>query len=217
MTYLPPLPVLPGEGSKYSYQPPGESIIDLLTTEHTTLAEMCTRLRREPSHDASSVLCAVMCRHLSAERQYLYPTALKALGPQAETAVAAMLETDEQLLADMDSLLWSTPTSEHWDEALTRTESYLREHTRCCATKLFAPLRSRLSDADLVRLGNRLEIAEEAAPSRPHPHLPRHAPWNKLTDAVAGAVDKVRDTLSGRTTFPSPQHSDAKTRSELLN
>lgn len=201
-TYLPPLPVLPGEGSAYHYRPPGQSIIELLAAEHRMLSEMCAQLRRQPGHDGSSVLCAVMCRHLSAERQYLYPTAQKALDGQADAAVAALLETDRQLLSDMDILLYSSPAGEHWDEALTRAESYLREHIRCCDTKLFVPLQSELSDVDLVRLGNRLEIAEEAAPSRPHPHLPRHTPWNKLTDGLAGAVDKIRDVFTGRSTFP---------------
>lgn len=205
-TYLPPLPVLPAEGSAYSYQPPGQSILELLAAEHSSLTRMCAQLRVEPSRDGSSILCAMMCRHLSAERQYLYPTALKALrghteNGRVETAVTAMLETDRQLLSDMDILLWSPPASELWDEALTRTESYLREHIRDCATELFVPLRARLSDLDLVRLGNRLEIAEEAAPSRPHPRLPREAPWNKLTDALAGGVDKARDLLTGRRTF----------------
>jgi hypothetical protein len=211
------LPILPGEGSSYRYKPSGESIIDVLAAEHIALNDLCARLRLRPSHDGSSVLCATMCRHLSAERQYLYPTALKALGAQAEPAVAAMLETDRQLLSDMDILLWSPPAGGLWDEALTRAESYLREHTLCCAEKLLVPLRSHLSEADQVRLGNRLEVAEEAAPSRPHPHLPRHAPWNKLTDAVAGAVDKVRDTVTGRTTFPSHKQGDQQTRPHLLN
>jgi hypothetical protein len=206
-TYLPPLPVLPGEGDTYRYQPAGQNMLDLLAAEHSALSDLCARLRREPNHDDSSVLCAMMCRHLSAERQYLYPTALKALGAQAGPTVTAMLETDRQLLSDMDILLWSPPASELWDEALTRTESYLREHIAGCAAKLFVPLRSRLSEAELVRLGNRLEIAQEAAPSRPHPRWPRYAPWNKLTDALAGAVDKGRDLITGRKTFVPP-HSD---------
>lgn len=206
-TYLPPLPVLPSESAAYRYRPPGQSIIDLLAAEHRAISEMCMRLRRHPSHDGSSILCAVMCRHLSAERQYLYPTALKTLDDRAAAAVTAILETDQQLLLDMDILQYSHPADERWDEALTRAESYLREHTRCCAKELFVPLQAQLSDADLVRLGNRLEIAQEAAPSRPHPHMPRHAPWNKLTDALAGAGDKIRDLLTGRRTFPPSHHS----------
>ncbi len=200
--YLPPLPTLPGEGFAYHYHPPGRSILELLAAEHELLHTLSAELRLRPSRNGSSILCAQICRHLSAERQYLYPTVAKALaGSAADAAVAGLLEIDERLLSDADTLLRSPPASGCWDEALGRVGDQLRKHAHRCATQLFTPLEWALGDTDLVRLGNRLEIAQETAPSRPHPHLPRGAPWNRATDALAGAVDKLRDVFTGRKTY----------------
>jgi hypothetical protein len=53
-----------------------------------------------------------------------------------------------------------------------------------------------------VRLGNRIETAEEAAPTRPHPGAPATAPWNKITDPAIGLLDRLRDAVTGRPTRP---------------
>ena len=63
-------------------------------------------------------------------------------------------------------------------------------------------LRAALPEHDLIRLGNRVQIAEEAAPTRPHPGAPATPPLNKLVDPALGVVDKIRDLLSGRSTWP---------------
>ncbi|HEV8566364.1 MAG TPA: hypothetical protein VGQ92_04590 [Actinoplanes sp.] len=54
----------------------------------------------------------------------------------------------------------------------------------------------------LIRVGNRLETAAEAAPTRPHPGTPSTPPWNKIIDPVVAVADKVRDVATGRTTYP---------------
>jgi hypothetical protein len=54
---------------------------------------------------------------------------------------------------------------------------------------------------DLIRIGNRVELAEEAAPTRPHPGTPSRPPWNKVVDPVVAVADKVRDAVSRRTTY----------------
>lgn len=65
--------------------------------------------------------------------------------------------------------------------------------------RCWAPLARVLDDEALVGLGNRVEIALEAAPSRPQ--IPVRAPWNKVADPLVGAVDKVRDALGRRVTY----------------
>ncbi len=54
------------------------------------------------------------------------------------------------------------------------------------------------TDEELIRLGNRSEIAEEAAPTRPHPGTPATPPWNQIVEPAVGVVDKVRDAVTGR-------------------
>jgi hypothetical protein len=43
-------------------------------------------------------------------------------------------------------------------------------------------------------------IAEEAAPTRPHPGTPATPPWNKVVDPMVGVVDRLRDAVDRRTT-----------------
>ena len=60
---------------------------------------------------------------------------------------------------------------------------------------------SKVPIEDLIRVGNRIELAEEAAPTRPHPGTPSTPPWNKIVDPAVAVVDKVRDVVTRRTTY----------------
>ena len=64
------------------------------------------------------------------------------------------------------------------------------------------PLREVATDAELIRLGNRWEIAEEAAPTRPHPGTPATPPWNRIVEPAVGVVDKVRDAVTAAADVP---------------
>ena len=71
---------------------------------------------------------------------------------------------------------------------------------RRCEETLFPRLREAVSEADLIRLGNRVVIAEEAAPTRPHPGTPATPPWNKVVDPAIAVLDKLRDAVGRRAT-----------------
>jgi hypothetical protein len=149
----------------------------------TVLAEQHALLTGLADRD---VLVATLCRHLSAEEQYLYPAVRRALAGGDALA-------DRELAADRE-LRTATGAPE-----LPRL---IAGHIRRCERGLFPALRQSMDEVALIRLGNRVEIALEAAPSRPHPGLPDRPPLNKWVDPVVGAVDKVRDALTGRVTYP---------------
>lgn len=212
-SYLPPLPNVPGTRN---YLPLGESILDLLATEHRFLDAMCADVRDEPGRDQAGVLVAVLCRHLSAERQYLYPTVAKAV-PEQAPAADVRLRADDDLLAAADALLRAEPSTPDWHKALAALRIGVAGHRTACDETLFAPLRAALSQSDLVRLGNRVDMALESAPSRPHLGAPGRTPWNKVTDPVLGALDKVHDLFTGRATYPPPVHEAARRRLRTRN
>jgi hypothetical protein len=207
-SYLPPLPALPGT---QNYLPLGESILDVLATEHRFLDAMCADVRDEPGRDGTDVLVAVLCRHLSAERQYLYPTIVKAV-PEHAPAADVRLKADDELIAAAEALLSAEASSPSWQKALAALRIGIAGHRVACDETLFAPLRTALSRSDLVRLGNRVDMALESAPTRPHLGAPGRTPWNKVTDPVLGAVDKVHDLFTGRATYPPPAHEAARKR-----
>ncbi|WP_432973461.1 hemerythrin domain-containing protein [Dactylosporangium sp. CA-233914] len=189
---LPPLPPVPGVPDD-ELEPAGPSMIELLEEEHRRLGRLCLRAATEPA--ASDVLVATLARHISTEEQYLYPTVASVLpeGPQlAERELAA----DTELLVALRRLHDATD-----EAALATVTEHVRAHARRTGTELFPALRERCTGPELVRLGNRVEIARSAAPTRPHPATPSTPPLNKVVDPALGVVDKVRDALSRRTTW----------------
>lgn len=206
------LPVMPGEGTAYQYMPPGSDIITVLTTAHTELTVQAGDLAGSacPGRDQADRFTAALCRHMSAERQYLYPTVANPDGA-SPAGVAARRETGngKALLADLVLLGKAEPGGETFRGLALAVTAGLRDHIDACEMVIFPSLRDCYTKADLVRLGNRVEVALEAAPSRPHPGAPLHPPWNKLTDAAIGAVDKIRDLAGGRKTYSGSAESAA--------
>ncbi|WP_426504304.1 hemerythrin domain-containing protein [Dactylosporangium sp. McL0621] len=186
-----PLPPLPGAPDEHDAT--GRSMIDLLDEEHEQLDRLCTRAATEPA--ASDVLVATLARHLSAEEQYLLP-AVSAVLPEGPDIATRELAADAELLVALRRLHTNA------DRAALRTVTeHVRSHNHRTAAELFPALRSRCTPNELVRLGNRVEIARSAAPTRPHPGTPSTPPLNKLVDPALGVMDKVRDALTRRTTW----------------
>ena len=176
---LPPLPPVGGGTS-------GRSVLDVLREQHRELLALCDRAGDD--RRAADVLVAVLSRHLSAEEQYLYPAIRRAV-PGGEELAARELAEDKRLL-----IMLKSGRIGH-DE--------IRRHVRADEDELFGLLAEMVSMEDLIRLGNRVETAEEAAPTRPHPGTPSTPPWNKVVDPAVAVVDKLRDLVTGRTTYYS--------------
>ncbi|MGK5740745.1 hemerythrin domain-containing protein [Micromonospora sp. URMC 103] len=185
---LPPLPPAPEEG----YRPGGRSIADIVDEEHRQLLELVAQLTGPGAtpREGVPVLTAALSRHLSAEEQYLLP-AVRAALPAAADRVDRELDADASLLTLLAALT---------DDDLTEAAERVRRHVEGVGA-LVAELRGVASPEELIRLGNRLEIAEEAAPTRPHPGTPATPPWNRIVEPALGVVDKVRDVVTGRPTY----------------
>lgn len=216
---LPPLPPLLGADESDAH-PGGPSMLDVLTEEHHQLADLyqelaaagadrdidaarvdAARVDAARSDDArlaalTSVLAAALTRHLSAEEQYLYPT-VRAVLPDGERLARIEIDADKAISHALRRLAAGPPTDLR---GLAEVEPALRLHIRRAEESLFPQLRAALDVNDLIRLGNRVQIAEEAAPTRPHPGTPFTPPWNKLVEPAVGVVDKVRDVATRRTT-----------------
>ncbi|MFF5180388.1 hemerythrin domain-containing protein [Micromonospora sp. NPDC000316] len=184
---LPPAPA-PDEG----YRPGGRSIADIVDHEHRQLLALLDQLTGPGAapRDGLVVLTAALSRHLSAEEQYLLPAVRAALPARAEL-VDAEIDGDAGLLAALKGVT---------DETLTDVAARVRRHVDGVGA-LVTELRAVATPEELIRLGNRLEIAEEAAPTRPHPGTPATPPWNRIVEPAVGVVDKVRDAVTRRPTY----------------
>jgi hypothetical protein len=184
---LPPLPPTGGEIT-------GRSAIDVLGEQHRQLVELCDRLTTEPSRKLRDVVVATLSRHLSAEEQYLYP-AIRKVVPGGEDLAARELAEDKALLILLQRV--------QKDRDFAELAAAVRRHVAADSEELLPVLTQMVPIEDLIRVGNRIEVAGEAAPTRPHPGTPSSPPWNKVVDPVVAVVDKVRDVVTNRTTYPT--------------
>jgi hemerythrin-like domain-containing protein len=193
----------------------GRSIADVLTDEHdrleTLLADVispATPIGEPGSAEYSAqrrkvadAFIASLSRHLSAEEQELFPAARTAL-PGGAQLIDGEIAGDKEILRTLTGLHAAHANSPEFDALLAQTQEQLRRHTQIAAIRIFPGIRQRLSREEQIRLGNRIDIFEETAPTRPHPNTPSTPPLNKIVDSAIGTLDKVRDALSGRKTRP---------------
>ncbi|NJC72220.1 hemerythrin domain-containing protein [Planosporangium thailandense] len=203
-----PLPPLPPAFavSDSDVRPGGRSMVDILVDDHHEISELCARLRESPADSPATgqlaeVLVATLSRHLSAEEQYLYPTVRAAL-PDGAHLVDQELDEDREMLHTLQQLRRMTPDDPEYVGVVDAVTRLARHHTQRASLEIFPRLRAVCDENELIRLGNRVEIAYEAAPTRPHPATPVTPPANKVVDPAVGVVDKILDAVAGRTTRP---------------
>jgi hypothetical protein len=197
-----PLPKLPPVGGETT----GRNVVDVIAEQHRELMGLCARLTDEGVEAArrrqiADVVVATLSRHLSAEEQYLYP-AVRAVVPGGELLADRELAEDHELLVTLKRFDATRRDQRAFAELTTEIAAAVRRHVEADAEELLPVLLAMAPIEDLVRVGNRLETAAEAAPTRPHPSTPARPPWNKVVDPAVAVVDKIRDVAGRRMTYP---------------
>ena len=200
-----PLPPLPDFGTDVNARPAGRNVVDVIADEHRRLLGLCAELTdasvpADRRRRVAQVVTAGLSRHLSAEEQYLYP-AVRAAVPGGEDLAAREVAEDRAILVTLQQLAAATVDADV-ERLGAAVAVQLRRHADSAAEELLPLLTQMASAEELVRLGNRVETAKEAAPTRPHPGTPATPPWNKVIDPAVGVVDKVRDAVGRRVTYP---------------
>jgi hypothetical protein len=199
---LPSLPPVPNVDPE-QHRPGGPSIVEQIRRDHDLIADLCGQVaaQADPQRRATliDVLVASVTRHLSAEEQYLYP-AVRAGLPDGEGLGAREVAADVEILRAMVALDAAAPDAAEHPALLAEVTDLLAGHAERISAGILPALERTLPVEDLVRLGNRITIARDAAPTRPRPDTPVTPPWNKVVEPGLGALDKVRDLLAGRPT-----------------
>jgi hypothetical protein len=185
-------------------RPGGSSLLDLLAEDHDRLLQLGDRLAAAGDDTGTSledVLVATVSRHIAAEEQYLLPTVSVAL-PGGDEAAGKERETGRALLRATRALHDTARTDPRYAERVASVRAQLSEHLTRQSAAILPGLARICPVGELIRLGNRLRIAVEAAPTRPHPGAPSAPPLNKVAAPALGVLDKVRDVLIRRVTWP---------------
>lgn len=200
------LPPLPEFGTDPVTRAAGRTVADVIEGEHRQLAELCAELTDasvpvDRRRTVADVVTATLSRHLSAEEQYLYP-AVRAAVPDGDLLADREIAEDHAILVTLRQLAGTGGDDTEFERLVAAVSIQVHRHAGSAAEDLLPLLEQMASTEELVRLGNRVETAEEAAPTRPHPGTPATPPLNKVVDPAVGVLDKVRDAMSRRVTYP---------------
>jgi Hemerythrin HHE cation binding domain len=197
-----PLPKLPPVGGEIT----GRDAVDVIAEQHGELMALCARLTGagpDPAHRRriADVVVATLSRHLSAEEQYLYP-AVRAVVPDGDLLADRELAQDHELPVLLRRFEAARRDEPAFSALAADVAAAVDRHVDADAEELLPVLVQMAPVEDLIRIGNRIETAREAAPTRPHPATPARPPWNKVVDPAIAVVDKIRDVAARRTTYP---------------
>jgi hypothetical protein len=186
-------------------------VFSVLHEDHEEVKAMLARLEAGPKHAGGAVpgqlaqrkqladeLIIENSKHESAEQQYFWP-AVRALGPDGERIANEAIEQEvqgEELLNKLDKL--NPEEYQQYEGLLTEFASAARAHIAFEEAHAWPLLRASISVDESEKLGARITAAKKTAPTRPHPHTPPTEQAQRTAGPIAGATDRLRDTVSGR-------------------
>lgn len=178
-------------------------VVDVLVSDHDELQTLVSTVAAAPpdtaDEDRLAVTIAELARHLVVEEDYLYPTVREITpdgAPLAEDALAGNA-TVERLAKRIEEA-----SPEERGALLHSLSETVRQHIQMTEQVLFPRLRQHCPPGQLRFLAGQVMMAKRTAPTRPHPHDPRRAPWSQIVTPGIGLVDRIRDAMTGRPTKP---------------
>ena len=177
----------------------GESVIDVLDSDHRAIAELLEEAAAAGPDDVEPRCERVVMeivRHFIAEEQYVYPTI------REHAANGARLADDG--LAEHREIEGMLRQLEHVDRSPTQVTPILAELATAFAAHVnrqhesVAPaLVAVRTPQQLIELGDDMIGAEALAPTRPRTVIANPL-LNKIASFAEGWIDKVRDEYSHR-------------------
>lgn len=176
--------------------------ITLLKNDHKTVERLFSRF--EKAGDRAYVekrrivdqIIEELSVHAAIEEQLFYPVT-RATVPEVDDIALESLEEHHIVKWTLSELVNLDPSDERFDPKVTVLIESVRHHVEEEEGDYFPKVRDELGRNALNDLGDAMVTAKDYAPTRPHPKSPDTPPANLVVGAVAGAVDKVTDTVSG--------------------
>ena len=131
--------------------------------------------------------------HAVAEEQVLYPAVREALSEETPLVLEALEEHHavKVMLAEIEKM---PPTAERFDAKVKVVIENVRHHVQEEENELFPKIREAMTVQQLEELGEALDKAKEAAPTRPHPFQPDQPPLNVLLGVPVAVMDRAITT-----------------------
>jgi hypothetical protein len=173
-----------------------EDVVTFLRNQHAQLRELLELVAESRGVERQAhfgALRRILAVHEATEEQVVHPAARATVFNGAAIVDAHLREERKakQALIELEKL---DVDSRDFEIAFGVFESDFRVHAESEERAEFVRLRAALSPYALVRMSKAAELAEAAAPTRPHPHLESRTA-NILVGPFAAIVDRARDAL----------------------
>ena len=141
-----------------------------------------------------------LAKHAAIEEQIFYPAVRELTGE--DDAVFEALEEHHVVKWTLSELDGMDPEDERFDAKVAVLKENVLNHAKEEEREMFPQVRKALTPAELRMLGEEMEKAKKAAPTRPHPRSPDEPPGNLVAGTAAAILDRgrdlIRDLLKGR-------------------
>lgn len=185
-------------------------VTTVLTRDHNQVKALLEQMKAIPAHSKGGsaqdahqrksivdMITVALSQHEAAEQEYLWPAVRDVLDDGQQLSDQA-LEQEQQGKDILVALGKADPQTQEFDDGTEELDERLRAHV-AFEDRVFLRLTEAMADKERVKLGKKLNRAEKAAPTRPHPHAPKEpAAAVKAAGAVAAPIDKVRDAVTHR-------------------
>ena len=186
------------------------SAFDVLSKDHEEVKKMLSELEQGPTAASGATanelalrkkmaeqLVIEESRHEAAEEMYFWPAVREHVpgGVRLADEATAQEQEGKQILDKLDKL---EADDAQFEQVLGQFIKDGRDHIAFEETQVWPGLRQALSADQAQQLGDDLELAKKAAPTRPHPHTPPSSGIQKAAGPAAAVADAARDAASGR-------------------
>ena len=170
--------------------------IEILVAQHNQIKELFSMVETstgETQQREFDHLRALLAVHETAEEEVIRPITRKSI-PNGDAVADARLEEEneaKEVLAKLEKL--GTGSAEFMPQFREFKKSVLA-HAEHEEHEEFVGLRSAKTPEALRKLGKRIKMAEQMAPTHPHPSV-KSTTANYLAGPFAAMLDKVRDKM----------------------
>jgi len=179
-------------------QLPSGDVVGILLQQHARIRELFGEVKsehgdaRKQRFDELRTLLAV---HETAEEMIVRPVAEDTAGEQEAQARNKEEEQANKVLSRLEKM--NTDSSE-FDQLFAELEQSVSEHAEKEEREEFPAVRNGRTEDQLKTMGHRLETAEKAAPTHPHPAAAGSPAAQWAVGPFASMVDRVKDTISSK-------------------
>ncbi|WP_027500103.1 hemerythrin domain-containing protein [Rhodococcus sp. UNC363MFTsu5.1] len=131
--------------------------------------------------------------HETAEEEVIHPRARRELD-NGEPLIEERLEEEHEAKVALAELEKLDVDSDEFTRKITELHAAVLKHAEHEENEEFERLRKSLTDEELARMVSSVELAEEVAPTRPHPGVESKA-GNLLVGPFAAMLDRARDAI----------------------